>query len=264
MKVISKASLILNFGFAAWVACLLANGRKPNSIQPPTQIPSSPISQASSPISSLSPEPTAKPFRWVSIESTNYRIYIANLRGIECPEQTIRDLITADVDASLYSPRRDQLKERMEGKIKAAPEGAVFAQEEYKRDLEQLKTEESALIASLLGTQSSEPSAGAIATGYRPRAANPPEMPLVFQDVDPAALHLTDAQVAIINGIKQDFLQQIGGMNQDPNDPAYRQKWMPAQRQADDMLKGMLGSTFVQNYELQVMQQSEQAKQPRE
>ena len=255
MKVISRVSLVLNLGFAVLVACLLVSGRKSEPVRLATENPGSPISQATAPIGSPSPESPA--FRWASIESTNYRTYIANLRGIQCPEQTIRDIITADVDASLFSPRRDQLKQKMDGKIKAAPEGAVFAKDECQRGLEQLKAEETAFIASLLGAQNPEASSSAIASVSHVRAAIATEMPLVFQDVDPT-VHLTDAQAATINDIRQDFLQQVGGPNQDPNDPAYQQRWLPAQRQADDMLRGMLGSAFVQNYQLHVRQPSEE------
>jgi len=44
-------------------------------------------------------------FSWQEVESPDYPTYIANLRNIGCPEQTIRDIIIADVNA-LYSRRR--------------------------------------------------------------------------------------------------------------------------------------------------------------
>jgi hypothetical protein len=43
-------------------------------------------------------------FRWGSVESDDYRHYIANLREIGCPEETIRDIIIADVN-KLYAGR---------------------------------------------------------------------------------------------------------------------------------------------------------------
>jgi len=43
-------------------------------------------------------------FSWHSVEAEDYKRYIANLRNIACPEATIRDIITADVD-KLYAPR---------------------------------------------------------------------------------------------------------------------------------------------------------------
>jgi hypothetical protein len=44
-------------------------------------------------------------FSWRDVESPDYPVYIANLRAIGCPEQTIRDVIIADVNA-LYARRR--------------------------------------------------------------------------------------------------------------------------------------------------------------
>lgn len=41
-------------------------------------------------------------FSWQEIESSDYRTFITNLRGIDCPEQTIRDIIIADVN-TLYA-----------------------------------------------------------------------------------------------------------------------------------------------------------------
>src|SRR6266540_412681 len=40
-------------------------------------------------------------FHWSQIEASDYPTYIANLRAIGCPEETIRDIVTADV-ASLF------------------------------------------------------------------------------------------------------------------------------------------------------------------
>ena len=64
------------------------------------------------PIISNEPIPTpsaATPaFRWSQLEAGDYPTYIARLRAIGCPEETIRDLITADV-ASQYEEKRRQL-----------------------------------------------------------------------------------------------------------------------------------------------------------
>src|ERR1041385_3892785 len=44
-------------------------------------------------------------FSWQQVESDDYPTYITNLRDIGCPEQTIRDIIIADVNA-LYARKR--------------------------------------------------------------------------------------------------------------------------------------------------------------
>ena len=40
------------------------------------------------------------------MESADYKMYIANLREIGCPEETVRDIIVADVDKLLASRNR--------------------------------------------------------------------------------------------------------------------------------------------------------------
>ena len=60
----------------------------------------------------LSPTNTPNPkvvirrqfFSWREVESADYATYIANLRDIGCPEQTIRDIIIADING-LFSRR---------------------------------------------------------------------------------------------------------------------------------------------------------------
>src|SRR5579863_1772942 len=44
-------------------------------------------------------------FSWPQVETADYRAYIANLRDIGCPEQTIRDIIIAEVN-QLYAKKR--------------------------------------------------------------------------------------------------------------------------------------------------------------
>jgi hypothetical protein len=46
-----------------------------------------------------------KQFNWESVESPDYKQYIVNLRSIGCPEETIRDIIVADV-TKLYDEKK--------------------------------------------------------------------------------------------------------------------------------------------------------------
>ncbi len=45
-----------------------------------------------------------KPFNWQQVESPDYKTFIANLRAIGCPEETIRDIVIADVN-KLFAAR---------------------------------------------------------------------------------------------------------------------------------------------------------------
>ncbi|MCU0788896.1 MAG: hypothetical protein MUC91_12070 [Verrucomicrobia bacterium] len=49
--------------------------------------------------------PPVRTFTWEAVESPDYREYIANLRAIGCPEETIRDIIVADVN-KLYAAKK--------------------------------------------------------------------------------------------------------------------------------------------------------------
>jgi len=53
-------------------------------------------------------------FHWSQLESSQYHHYVANLHAIGCPEQTVRDIITADVN-SLFAPRVRALVEEPSG-----------------------------------------------------------------------------------------------------------------------------------------------------
>lgn len=91
-----------------------------------------------------SPTAERRPFHWSQIESGDYRIYVANLRAIGCPEQTIRDIITADVD-SLYAARRQPL----EAKLAASTfVGGPAADGE----LRELRDQEASAITALLAS----------------------------------------------------------------------------------------------------------------
>lgn len=83
-------------------------------VEPRVQIVTNyvPVFKASRP-AAPAPEPVtiitnvvaaANDFRWAQLESEDYRDYITRLRSIGCPEQTIRDLVIADVD-KMFAPK---------------------------------------------------------------------------------------------------------------------------------------------------------------
>jgi len=51
-----------------------------------------------------SAQPSTNRFQWAQLEAEDYPTYIARLRSIGCPEQTIRDIIIADID-KLMAPQ---------------------------------------------------------------------------------------------------------------------------------------------------------------
>ena len=86
---------------------------------------------------------------WSHVESADYPTYIANLRSIGCPEQTIRDIIIADVNA-LYARRQatEVLTPQQEW-WRSEPDPDVVKLAATK--LVALDTERRALLSKLLG-----------------------------------------------------------------------------------------------------------------
>lgn len=90
-------------------------------------------------------------FSWSEVESPDYPTYIANLRAIGCPEQTIRDIIIADVDAlfakriatdpDIVSPEQQWWRSEPDPEIA----------EKSGRRLAMIETERRALLTELLG-----------------------------------------------------------------------------------------------------------------
>ena len=90
-------------------------------------------------------------FTWSQVESENYQTFIANLREIGCPEQTICDLIIADVNAlfakriatdpDIVSPEQQWWRSEPDPELITAAENRIHM----------LDTERRALLAQLLG-----------------------------------------------------------------------------------------------------------------
>jgi hypothetical protein len=81
----------------------------------------------------------------------------------------------------------------------------------------------------------------------------PAVLPLVFQEVDLAQLNLNPAQLQAIEDLRQRFLDQIGGLHQDPNDPGYLERWNKGQPELDNDLRGMIGFAAFQNYQIEAL-----------
>src|SRR5439155_26600282 len=77
-------------------------------------------------------------FSWREVESPDYPTYIANLRDIGCPEQTVRDIIIADVNALFARRRATELVTPEQQWWRSAPDtNVVQAAAEKARALEE-------------------------------------------------------------------------------------------------------------------------------
>jgi len=100
-------------------------------------------------------EKAAPAFGWSQLESQDYRLYIANLRSIGCPDQTICDIITADVN-KLYAGREAALRPRRDQPFKyweTAEHNRISNVQlaEFEKKKTELETEKQSVLAQLLG-----------------------------------------------------------------------------------------------------------------
>lgn len=253
MKTALKTSILINLGLFAAVIVLLTGRRQTVSPIMPASGPDAGTTGMEVETSARATFSSVKPqtFHWSQLEAADYKVYISNLRGIGCPELTIRDLIAADVDASVYAPRREKLNRSQVGT--SASLTASLTRHALEAELQKLNDEEAALIATLLGwpVASDHVATGATADSrdQTEAVAAPVALPLVFREANLSALKL-DGQANVFANLGQRFLREIGGTNQDPNDPAYRERWQRAEAKANQQLKGMIGMRAYQAFDL--------------
>lgn len=92
---------------------------------------------------------SAKPFDWRLVESEDYRKYIANLRAIGCPEETIRDIVMGDLK-KLFEMRARELKRSAKRHEYWRPDGSPFDPETMQK-LKELTKERQAACKALIG-----------------------------------------------------------------------------------------------------------------
>ncbi|MDB6053692.1 MAG: hypothetical protein JWN25_1215 [Verrucomicrobiales bacterium] len=88
-------------------------------------------------------------FTWREIESPDYEAYIKNLRSVECPEATIRDIVLADVN-QLYARKKSvEVVTTQDQWWRAEPDPAILQSSADR--LKQLDSERRNLLNNLLG-----------------------------------------------------------------------------------------------------------------
>src|ERR1043166_280778 len=94
---------------------------------------------------------------WASIESTNYTVYIKNLRDIGCPEETVRDILLTDI-SQLYAKRRAALRAQLQPyrfwQTGDALQNDYRSNPELQRHLQELEREQRDLVKQLLNVNS--------------------------------------------------------------------------------------------------------------
>lgn len=94
-------------------------------------------------------------------------------------------------------------------------------------------------LATSQETAASPQSSAEPATGVEDEP-EPAKMPLVFAAPDPS-LQLDENATARLELLRERFMTEIGGPNQNPTDPQYYDRWQKAQAEVDQQLKIDLG-----------------------
>src|SRR5438093_1924659 len=94
----------------------------------------------------------SKSFHWSQLESSDFQQYMANLRGVGCPEETIRDLVIAEVN-KLYAPKFAALMAQTQQYEYWKP-GSKKSRAALNKQLEALRSEKRELLKTLLGIDS--------------------------------------------------------------------------------------------------------------
>lgn len=101
-------------------------------------------------------------FDWSQVESEDYRTYLANLRDLGVPEQTVRDIIRADVKEAFATRRAEAVAERFRDfqYWKTGPD-EVAARAELERNRREVDESMKEALGELLGPDTQTPSTAA-------------------------------------------------------------------------------------------------------
>ena len=158
LLLVSTAINLCLLGAVVWLA--KREPRASNSKAEPLARPAAVVAPASAPApepASAVPAKPAQSFDWRLVESEDYKKYIANLRAIGCPEETIRDIISADVK-KLFDSRKRSLSAST-NKFEYWKTGTFFSgmiNEEKIKQSQELAKEKRALLKELLGVAPEE------------------------------------------------------------------------------------------------------------
>lgn len=65
------------------------------------------VPPSSTPTAPPTPAVAAASFKWSDLESTNYVQFVQNLRRVGCPEQTVRDIVSAEIQTVMAEVARN-------------------------------------------------------------------------------------------------------------------------------------------------------------
>jgi len=227
-KPLLTSSLLLNLSLGILLLFALQSANKPAA-------PSAPFIQSSQ--KELHPADNSQSssdhvWHWKDLDSEEFPTFIANLRSFGCPEQTIRDIVTAEINRDYDQKLADLNSTQLAS--------GQYALAKSKLDEERLKVLDELFPSAgnhhaKLSNQGSTAQAGT--------ESSPPEQPvatpLVLLQPDPS-LHFDEAQMNAWKALQRNFMAKIGS-TQNPYDPEYRKRWEEAQKDLDQAFQSKFG-----------------------
>ena len=112
---------------------------------------------------------SAPQFRWQTLARNSYTNYIVSLRAVGCPEQTIRDLVTAELTEECFRQRRALLAPLQVDYWSHAMLGCSETLKDYKKRIDEINEQTIEQIDVLLPQKKTAPvyfSVNAVQTGH--------------------------------------------------------------------------------------------------
>lgn len=172
-------------------------------------------------------------------EADDFQQYAAALRAQGHPETTVRELTASRITAAFQARRTAIHRQARQDHGNPA---------EIQAQLDALGREQGALIGRLFGAEEPEAVPATVAVETFP-GGNERQvlMPAVMAEVMPATVQ-TGAQAADWEKLRGDFVNALGGANQNPANSQYRKRWAQAQSEADQRFRLLFGdNAFVQH-----------------
>ena len=223
----------------------------------------------------------AQAFHWRQIDSADFPTFVSNLRSIGCPESIIRDILKGELTEIYAEKEKAAMVPAVQNEVRPNPSSAVSAGTLPRQTVFEVRAERDQTLAALLApagpakrldspiTHDVQPAAIAPANLGNPQnmvqkaQAPAPVYPVFASHVlgstnsgsaspksgtetnetgaSPAAAPVSAAEQMALEKIQNDFVQAVGGADQDPTDPAYLEKWKAAQQMSDDQYKKFFG-----------------------
>ncbi len=213
---------------------------------------------------------TKPAFHWSQIDSADFPTYVSNLRSIGCPEATIKNIVSSELE-DIYTEKRLALEQK------------AIAGNTARRSLDmeiQKLTQEEAVVKTRLFSSSNDQSADLTSPiEIASQNVEAARVPLALQAVYAASPNvaapsksaasnagtvnasnavprkaptLTEDQQAGLADVQNKFIQDVGGTAQNPQDPAYLARWQTAQEGSDAMMRAKLGWKAFNEFQLSV------------